>query len=38
MLFKLFPGDPREAKADTFDFPIPSRNVDKVIKRKKKKV
>ncbi|XP_066184926.1 uncharacterized protein C5orf47-like [Sylvia atricapilla] len=30
-------GDPREAKADTFDFPIPSRNVDKVIKRKKKK-
>ncbi|CAN8190057.1 unnamed protein product [Coccothraustes coccothraustes] len=30
-------GDPQEAKADTFDFPIPSRNVDKVIKRKKKK-
>ncbi|XP_038006182.1 uncharacterized protein C5orf47 homolog [Motacilla alba alba] len=30
-------GDPGEAKADTFDFPIPSRNVDKVIKRKKKK-
>ncbi|XP_066052908.1 uncharacterized protein C5orf47 homolog [Chamaea fasciata] len=30
-------GDPREAKADTFDFPNPSRNVDKVIKRKKKK-
>lgn len=38
MLSKLFLGDPREAKADTFDFPIPSRNVDKVIKRKKKKV
>ncbi|XP_056358304.1 uncharacterized protein C5orf47 homolog [Oenanthe melanoleuca] len=30
-------GDPQEAKADTFDFPIPSRNADKVIKRKKKK-
>ncbi|XP_030911077.1 uncharacterized protein C5orf47 homolog [Geospiza fortis] len=30
-------GDPQEAKTDTFDFPIPSRNVDKVIKRKKKK-
>ncbi|XP_031981252.1 uncharacterized protein C5orf47 homolog [Corvus moneduloides] len=31
------PGGPQEAKTDTFDFPIPSRNVDKVIKRKKKK-
>ncbi|KAM7042240.1 uncharacterized protein C5orf47 homolog [Acridotheres tristis] len=30
-------GDPQEAKADTFDFPIPSRHADKVIKRKKKK-
>ncbi|XP_054697770.1 uncharacterized protein C5orf47 homolog [Grus americana] len=30
-------GDLREAKADTFDFPFPSRNVDKVIKRKKQK-
>ncbi|XP_058671596.1 uncharacterized protein C5orf47 homolog [Ammospiza caudacuta] len=30
-------GDAREAKTDAFDFPIPSRNVDKVIKRKKKK-
>ncbi|XP_014803228.1 PREDICTED: uncharacterized protein C5orf47 homolog [Calidris pugnax] len=30
-------GDLREAKADTFDFPFPSRNVDKAIKRKKKK-
>ncbi|XP_058705053.1 uncharacterized protein C5orf47 homolog isoform X3 [Poecile atricapillus] len=30
-------GDPQEAKADIFDFPVPSRNVDKVIKRKKKK-
>nr|XP_005492960.1 uncharacterized protein C5orf47 homolog [Zonotrichia albicollis] len=30
-------GDPQEAKVDAFDFPIPSRNVDKVIKRKKKK-
>ncbi|XP_015497196.1 uncharacterized protein C5orf47 homolog [Parus major] len=30
-------GDPQEAKADVFDFPVPSRNVDKVIKRKKKK-
>ncbi|OPJ87961.1 cytoplasmic polyadenylation element-binding protein 4 isoform C [Patagioenas fasciata monilis] len=27
----------REAKADTFDFPFPSRNVGKVIKRKKQK-
>ncbi|XP_053847478.1 uncharacterized protein C5orf47 homolog isoform X1 [Vidua macroura] len=33
----LTTGDPREAKADIFDFPIPSRNVDKAIKRKKKK-
>ncbi|XP_061216287.1 uncharacterized protein C5orf47 homolog [Neopsephotus bourkii] len=30
-------GDLQEAKADTFDFPLPSRNVDKVIKRKKQK-
>ncbi|XP_053935879.1 uncharacterized protein C5orf47 homolog isoform X2 [Cuculus canorus] len=30
-------GDLQDAKADTFDFPFPSRNVDKVIKRKKKK-
>ncbi|XP_068016468.1 uncharacterized protein C5orf47 homolog [Melanerpes formicivorus] len=30
-------GDLRETKADTFDFPFPSRNVDKVIKRKKQK-
>nr|XP_030140071.3 uncharacterized protein C5orf47 homolog isoform X1 [Taeniopygia guttata] len=30
-------GDPREAKTDIFDFPIPSRNVDKAIKREKKK-
>ncbi|XP_074913205.1 uncharacterized protein C5orf47 homolog [Buteo buteo] len=30
-------GDLRKAKADTFDFPFPSRNVDKVIKRKKQK-
>ncbi|XP_068062268.1 uncharacterized protein C5orf47 homolog [Anomalospiza imberbis] len=30
-------GDPQEAKADIFDFPIPSRNTDKAIKRKKKK-
>ncbi|XP_015731678.1 uncharacterized protein C5orf47 homolog isoform X2 [Coturnix japonica] len=29
-------GDPREEKADAFDFPFPSRNVEKVIKRKKK--
>ncbi|XP_037253349.1 uncharacterized protein C5orf47 homolog [Falco biarmicus] len=29
--------DLREAKADTFDFPFPSRNSDKVIKRKKQK-
>ncbi|KAM9532035.1 uncharacterized protein C5orf47 homolog [Guaruba guarouba] len=29
--------DLQEAKADTFDFPFPSRNVDKVIKRKKQK-
>ncbi|OXB61349.1 hypothetical protein ASZ78_003771, partial [Callipepla squamata] len=28
--------DPQEEKADAFDFPFPSRNVDKVIKRKKK--
>ncbi|XP_075020952.1 uncharacterized protein C5orf47 homolog [Calonectris borealis] len=33
----LFLGDLREDKADTFDFPFPSRNVDKVIKRKKQK-
>ncbi|XP_062463654.1 uncharacterized protein C5orf47 homolog [Pezoporus occidentalis] len=30
-------GDLQEAKADTFNFPFPSRNVDKVIKRKKQK-
>ncbi|XP_012982814.2 uncharacterized protein C5orf47 homolog [Melopsittacus undulatus] len=30
-------GDLQEAKADTFNFPVPSRNVDKVIKRKKQK-
>ncbi|XP_032861242.2 uncharacterized protein C5orf47 homolog [Tyto alba] len=30
-------GDLQEAKTDTFDFPLPSRNVDKVIKRKKQK-
>ncbi|POI29892.1 hypothetical protein CIB84_006358 [Bambusicola thoracicus] len=30
-------GDTREEKADVFDFPFPSRNVEKVIKRKKKK-
>ncbi|XP_010083298.1 PREDICTED: uncharacterized protein C5orf47 homolog [Pterocles gutturalis] len=30
-------GDLQEAKADTFDFPFPSRTVDKVIKRKKQK-
>ncbi|CAM9463230.1 unnamed protein product [Bubo scandiacus] len=30
-------GDLREAKADIFDFPFPSRNVDKVIKQKKQK-
>ncbi|KAM6055622.1 uncharacterized protein C5orf47 homolog [Theristicus caerulescens] len=30
-------GDLREDKADTFDFPFPSRNADKVIKRKKQK-
>ncbi|XP_030360250.1 uncharacterized protein C5orf47 homolog [Strigops habroptila] len=30
-------GDLQEANADTFDFPFPSRNVDKVIKRKKQK-
>ncbi|XP_059681126.1 uncharacterized protein C5orf47 homolog [Gavia stellata] len=30
-------GDLRQDKADTFDFPFPSRNVDKVIKRKKQK-
>ncbi|KAF1664803.1 hypothetical protein FQA23_0012252, partial [Aptenodytes patagonicus] len=29
--------DLREDKADVFDFPFPSRNVDKVIKRKKQK-
>ncbi|KAF1570006.1 hypothetical protein FQV10_0016728, partial [Eudyptes schlegeli] len=29
--------DLREDKADIFDFPFPSRNVDKVIKRKKQK-
>ncbi|XP_028939957.1 uncharacterized protein C5orf47 homolog [Antrostomus carolinensis] len=33
----LHRGDLRENKADTFDFPFPSRNVDKVIKRKKPK-
>ncbi|XP_064527845.1 uncharacterized protein C5orf47 homolog [Pseudopipra pipra] len=32
------PGDQEaKAKAHTFDFPIPSKHVDKVIKRKKKK-
>ncbi|XP_025978383.2 uncharacterized protein C5orf47 homolog [Dromaius novaehollandiae] len=30
-------GDRREDKADTFDFPFPSRNVDKAMKRKKQK-
>ncbi|XP_061858727.1 uncharacterized protein C5orf47 homolog [Colius striatus] len=30
-------GDLQEAKADAFDFPFPSRNVDKVIQRKKQK-
>ncbi|XP_075297752.1 uncharacterized protein C5orf47 homolog [Opisthocomus hoazin] len=30
-------GNLQEAKADTFDFPFPSRNVGKVIKRKKQK-
>ncbi|XP_051487518.1 uncharacterized protein C5orf47 homolog [Apus apus] len=30
-------GHLREDKPDTFDFPFPSRNVDKVIKRKKQK-
>ncbi|XP_077642876.1 uncharacterized protein C5orf47 [Lonchura striata] len=30
-------GDPQEDKTDIFDFPIPSRNIDKTIKRKKKK-
>ncbi|XP_035758385.1 uncharacterized protein C5orf47 homolog [Egretta garzetta] len=29
--------DLREDKADTFAFPLPSRNVDKAIKRKKQK-
>ncbi|XP_031411558.1 uncharacterized protein C5orf47 homolog isoform X2 [Meleagris gallopavo] len=29
-------GGPRKEKADAFDFPFPSRNVEKVIKRKKK--
>ncbi|XP_052540411.1 uncharacterized protein C5orf47 homolog [Tympanuchus pallidicinctus] len=33
----LRPGDPREEKTDAFDFPFPSRNVEKVIKQKKKK-
>ncbi|XP_065591131.1 uncharacterized protein C5orf47 homolog [Cyrtonyx montezumae] len=34
---RLRGGDPQKEKADAFDFPFPSRNVDKVIKRKKNK-
>ncbi|XP_071615048.1 uncharacterized protein C5orf47 homolog isoform X2 [Heliangelus exortis] len=34
---RIAAGHLREDKADTFDFPFPSRKVDKVIKRKEQK-